>query len=100
MTDKEAVMLIKGHLVELMVMADPTLGCKYVINNSKRVTLSYVKMNKALFSILKSALLFYKNLRGDYRLCDANKKINITQMTITWHGDDLKVSHKDTFIYG
>ena len=30
-----------------------------------------------------------------YDPCVANKKVNGEQMTVTWHVDDLKVSHKD-----
>ena len=55
--------------------------------------------------MLKSALLFYKKLRGEledmgfevnpYDPCVVNKIINRTQMTVRWHVEDLKVSHKD-----
>ena len=65
----------------------------------------YVKLTKALYGLLRSALLFYKKLRGDleglgfkinpYDPCVANKVINGEQLTIVWHVDDLKVSHKD-----
>jgi len=67
----------------------------------------YVQMNKALYGLLKSALLFYKKLQKDlegygfvinpYDRCVANAMINGHQMTVTWHVDDLKVSHKDPF---
>ena len=30
-----------------------------------------------------------------YDPCVANKEVNGTQMTICWHVDDLKVSHKE-----
>ena len=30
-----------------------------------------------------------------YDMCVANKEVNGSQMTICWHEDDLKVSHKD-----
>ena len=33
---------------------------------------------------------------NDYEPCVANKKINGKWLTITWHVDDLKASHKDT----
>ena len=46
-----------------------------------------------------------QNLRGDfesigfimnpYDPCVANKMINVSQVTITWQVDDLKISHKD-----
>ena len=32
-----------------------------------------------------------------YDACVANKDINGKQMTVTWHVDDLKVSHEDPF---
>ena len=69
--------------------------------------LLYIKMYKALYGLLRSALLFYKKLVGDlqkygfkvnpYDPCVANAMINGSQMTVTWHVDDLKVSHKDPF---
>eukprot|EP00804_Cyclotella_cryptica_P008708 CCRYP_018544-RA/>CCRYP_018544-RA protein AED:0.46 eAED:0.50 QI:0/-1/0/1/-1/0/1/0/89 len=62
-------------------------------------------MLKAMYVLLRSALLFYLKLRkdleefdfviNDYDPCVANKIINGTQMTVVWHVDDLKVSHKD-----
>ena len=30
-----------------------------------------------------------------YDPCVANKMVNGSQMTMTWHVDDLKISHKD-----
>ena len=65
----------------------------------------FVKVHKALYVMLKSALLFYKKLRSDlenegfkinpYDGCIANKIVNRRQVTITWHVDDLKISHID-----
>ena len=64
-----------------------------------------MKVQKALNGMLKSALLFYCKLTDDlkqdgfqvnpYDPCVANKPISRSQMTIVWHVDDLKVSHKD-----
>ena len=55
--------------------------------------------------MLRDALLFYNKLRSDlentgfeinpYDPCVANKMVNGHQMTICWHMDDFKVSHKD-----
>ena len=66
----------------------------------------YVRLFKALYGLLQSALLFYKKLRGEledygfevnpYNPCVANKIVNGSQMTVTWHIDDLKVSHRTT----
>ena len=55
--------------------------------------------------MLRAALLFYNILRSDlenmgfevnpYDPCVANKMVNGHQMTVCWHVDDIKVSHKD-----
>ena len=65
----------------------------------------YVRLVKALYGMLRAALLFYKILRSDlenmgfkikpYDPCVANKIVSGHQMKIYWHVDDLKVSHKD-----
>ena len=65
----------------------------------------YVRLSKALYGMLKAALLFYKRLMSElenmgfkinpHDPCVANKIVNGHKMTICWHVDDLKVSHKD-----
>ena len=55
--------------------------------------------------MMESSLLFYKKLCNDlkqqgfeinpYDPCVANKMVDGNQLTVTWHVDDLKVSHKD-----
>ena len=77
----------------LMVMVDPKIYQKYVTYDSKGVPLMYVKTNKALYGLLRSALLFYRKLVGDleaygFKLnphdpCVANTMINGKQMTVT-----------------
>ena len=67
-------------------------------------TVLYVELQKALYGMLKSALLFYKKLRHDlesigfevnpYDPCVANMMQDGSQLTIVWHVDDLKISHK------
>lgn len=65
----------------------------------------YVKLQKALYGLMRNALLFYNKLVSDltgngfelnlYDPCMANKMINGHQMTVCWHVDDLNVSHTD-----
>ena len=65
----------------------------------------YEKLVKALYGLLKSALLFYKKLLGELKemgfevkfddTCIAENTVNGTHMTACWHDDNLKVSHKD-----
>jgi len=88
METSKIIILFQGKLAELMVMVDPKLYRKYVTYecNSKGNAMLYVQMNKALYSLLQSALLFYKKLRKDlegygfkinpYDPCVANAMIN------------------------
>ena len=67
-----------------MVKVDPSLYKKHVTTNVKRKPLMYLKMNKALYGMIQSALLFYKNLvkdledygfeTNDYDRCVAKKQ--------------------------
>ena len=64
-----------------------------------------MRLQKALYGCLKSALLFYEKLTGDleshgsernpYYLCVMNKRVDGKQLNFTWHVDDLKISHVD-----
>ncbi len=107
--DKETFMLLKGCLAKLMIQVDPNLYQKYIIYDKYNQALLYVKLSKAIYGLLKSALLFYKKISADlqnykapfvinpYDPCIANTIIIGKQMTITWHVDDLKVLHVDPF---
>jgi hypothetical protein len=71
----------------------------------KGTAILYVKMQKAMYGLLRSALLFYKKLVAEletkgfklnpYDPCVANRTVDGNQMTVCWHVDDLKVSHVD-----
>ncbi len=66
----------------------------------------YLDILMAIYGMIQSSLLFYKKLRKDlesekfevnpYDPCVANKIINGNQMTVSWHVNDLKVSHKES----
>jgi hypothetical protein len=68
--------------------------------NEKGKPVLYVRLLKALYGTLQAALLFWKDLTGNfaewgfelnpYDWCVANKMINGKQCTILWHVDDLK----------
>ena len=65
----------------------------------------YVRLNKTLYGYLRAALLFLlevaKQLIDDgflidnYNLCVANKLVEGNQMNITWHADNLNISHNN-----
>ena len=65
----------------------------------------YMRLSKALYEMLRASLLFYKRpdicledkrfAINDYDLCVANKMADGSKMTVCWHVDDLKISHRD-----
>ncbi len=103
--NKDTFMLLRGCLAELMVQVNPALYRKYVIYGKNDEALLYIKLSKAIYSLLKSALLFYKKfvdhlkiyespfIINPYNPCVANATITGLQMTVTWHVNHLKISH-------
>ena len=99
------LMRLDGILAELMVQVEPKLYRKYITTNAKGKPVLYVQLEKAVYGMMKSALLFYRKLVADlvslgydinpYDPCVANKTINGKQMTICWHVDDLFIGHED-----
>ena len=63
----ESIWFYVAPLAELMVMVDPVLYKDFITYNSKGQALIYVRMNKALYRILKSALQFYLDFRSDIK---------------------------------
>jgi hypothetical protein len=104
--DEEVIMTIRGRLAELMVKAAPNIYRKYITLDAENQPILYVKLQKALYGCLTSALLFYEKLVRDlksqrfeinqYDPCVAIKLVNGEQFTLTWHVDDIKMSHKDS----
>jgi hypothetical protein len=96
------VMWMNGMLAELMAKADPKLYQKY-LNDEQEKTVLYLRLQKALYGLMKSALLFYRKLISEVRgmgfevnpcdPCIVNKMVNGSQMTIRWHVDDSMISH-------
>lgn len=98
------IMKMNGTLAELMAKTEPKLYRKYLTDEKGKKVL-YLRLQKALYGMMKSALLFYKKLLSDlknmgftmnpYDPCVVNKTVNGSQLTIRWHVDDLMISHKD-----
>ena len=97
------IMKIRGPLVDILIEMDSEYE-KFVVTRDNEAVL-YVHVLKALYGMLVSAMLFYKKLKNDligygfkmnaYDPCVANKIVRGRQMTVSWHVDDLKVSHID-----
>ena len=102
---EQIIMKIRGPLVDMLVKIAPEVYTDYVReDNGKKVV--YVKMLKALYGMLQSAILYYKKFKADieeigfkineYDPCVANRMVNNKQHTIVWHVDDVKSSHIDS----
>jgi hypothetical protein len=63
--DDHVVMRFQGRLAELMVIAAPQIYRKYITTDAKGQAVLFVKLQKALYGMLRSALLFYKKLLTD-----------------------------------
>ena len=92
----------------MMVQVDPELYRKYIITSPRGHPMLCVRLNKALYGLLRSALLFYKKLVSEledmgfelnpYGPCVANRMVNGSQQMVTWYVDDLKIRHKDAAV--
>jgi hypothetical protein len=88
-----ALMQLNGILAELMVMIAPNIYRKYITMNAKGKPVLYVQLEKALYGMMKSALLFYRKLVADLRSigfelnpydpCITNKIIDSEQVWCT-----------------
>ncbi len=95
-------MRMNGMLAELMAKTDPKLYRKNLTDEKGKKVL-YLHLQKALYGMMKSALLFYRKLISElkgmgfevnpYDPCIANKMINGSQIMVRWHVNDLMISH-------
>jgi hypothetical protein len=107
-TDEVVIMVLKDELCELMCKVNPKLYRRYVTYHKKGNPVLYVQLYKALYGLMRSALLFYRKLKKEledygfvtnpYDPCVANKITKDgNQHTVVWHVDDMIASHVDKF---
>jgi hypothetical protein len=66
-TNKDyVVMHMNGTLAKLMAKTDPKLYQKYLTNEKGKKVL-YLRLQKALYGMMKSAYLFYRKLISDLK---------------------------------
>jgi hypothetical protein len=97
------VMKFTGKTVDILCEMNPDYLKFVAIENGKKVV--YVRLIKALYGCVKSALLWYELFTGTlkgmgfklnpYDSCIANCMIEGKQCTIAWYVDDNKISHVD-----
>ena len=94
------VLQVQGELAEMMVHFAPQIYPKYITVDRKGSLVLYVKLQKALYGLMRVRPLFcrklYKELEeygfvvNPYNPCIANKNVgNSEQLTIIWHVNDL-----------
>jgi hypothetical protein len=97
------IMRFTGVSVDILCEMNPNYRSFVIIENGVKVL--YVRLIKALYGCVKSALLwydlFYSHLKAlgfklnSYDPCVANKMVNGKQCTIAWYVDNTKISHAD-----
>jgi hypothetical protein len=98
------IMKIQGVLVDLLVWIVPEFE-EFVIHEGSGKVL-YLRVKKAIYGMLESALLFYKTVSGNlikfgfqvnpYDPCIENKSISQAQMTVSWLikiAVDIRLNH-------
>jgi hypothetical protein len=94
---------MEGESVDIMCDVNEEYKKFVCLENGKKVL--YLKLQKALYGCVQSALLWYELFSGTlqemgfalnpYDACVANKIVNGKQCTIVWYVDDTKISHMD-----
>ena len=102
--DDFVIMKFTGESVDILCKMNPS-HTKHVVLAEGKTKVLNVRLVKALYGCVKSALLRYKMCSGTlkgigfelnpYNLCIANSTINGTRCTIAWYVDDTKISHRD-----
>ena len=62
--EEEVRMKLRGNIVELLVQLKPTMYRKYVTVGPSGEPIFYVRLLKALYGLLRSALLFTRSYEG------------------------------------
>jgi len=97
-------MMLEGEITEFIVKLDSSYA-EYVWYDRRGKPVIYIQLKKALYGTLQAALLIWRLLSNTlqewgfhinrYDRCVVNKTINGRQCTITWHVDNLKISHAE-----
>ncbi len=69
--DKEVLMVVKGELVEMIVHGAPQMYRRYITVNKKGTPVLYVKLQKALYGLMRASLLIYKNSKRNWKPLDS-----------------------------
>jgi hypothetical protein len=101
-----AIIRLRGDLVDILVDIAPEVYRQFVTTDKKGTKVLIVQCQNALYGTMQASLLYYRKFTeslksigfelNPYDPCVANKTIDGKQMTICFHVDDCKISHRDT----
>ena len=101
-----AIIRLRGDLVDILVSIAPDVYKKFVTTDRKGSKVLIVQCQNALYGTMQASLLYYRKFTqsltkigfelNPYDPCVANKTIEGEQMTICFHVDDCKVSHRSS----
>ena len=99
-----AIIKVRGVLVDMLVAIAPKVYKKYVTTDKKGNKQLILQCLNAIYGTMMASLLYYRKFSNDlksigfemnpYDPCVANKTIEGSQMTICFHVDDCKLSHR------
>ena len=103
-------MRIRGHMVDVLVKVAPKVYGPYVSTSKQGRKQLLVEFLNAIYRMMVASLLYYwkftRSLKNQgytmnpYNPCVWNKMIEKKQITICFHVDDCKVSHKSAQVIG
>ena len=95
---------IRGVLVNILVEIAPDVYKLHVTTDKKGVKQLLVQCQNALYGTMVASLMYYRKFTksltdigfkiNPYNPCVANRIIDGQQMTICYHADDCKLSHR------
>ena len=92
-------------MVDMICKIDTSYYDKIIWSKDRKKKFLYGRLIKAVYGTLLGSIIFYNKLskhqtnhrfvQNKYDMCTFNKMVNGKQITVQFHVDDLKVSHKD-----
>ena len=102
--DHDCYIKFQGVMVDMICQINPEYKKNVIVTKAGKKII-YGKLTKAIYGTLLGAILFYEKLKSQleewdfeqnpYDECTFNKMVNGEQLTVQFHVDDLKASHKD-----
>ena len=97
--------MFEGHMVDMIFEIDPSYHDMIIWSKDSKRKFLYGRLIKVVYRTLLRAIIFYNKLskhltdhgfvQNKYDMCTFNKMVNGEQITVQFHVDDLKVSHKE-----